>query len=143
MKTKHFLSSTFLLAFLFITFSSCKKDSLQNCKEHSITACSQDPNKTNIRIKNISDYKFCNVIVNPSFDHLNCGNLIEGGQTCYRSVEVAYNYAYIQLFIGDKEFILQPYDFVGETALGVGNFTYLIDVTDYNLGKITVTVQAD
>ena len=63
--------------------------------------------------------------------------------TCYRSFDTAYNYAYIQIFIDDKEFKLQPIDYVGEQPLGIGNFTYLLDISDYRAGKVSITLQKD
>ena len=132
-----------LLIFMTIAFSSCKKSSTNKCDEHSVSACSENPDKTNLRIKNISKYNFCNVAVNPSSGTINCGNLNKGDVTCYRSFDLVYNYAYIQLFIGEKEFKIQPIDYVGETPLGVGQFTYLLDIPDYNSDQISITVQRD
>lgn len=144
MKEKQVLFRTLILtSLLMVIFSACGKNSIRNCDEHSVSSCSEDPTKTNIRIKNNSKYNFCNVVFDPSSGPVNCGILKKGKTTCYRSFDTAYSIAYIQLFIGDKEFMLQPFDYVGEQPLGVGNFTYVIDVADYDTGKITFTVQKD
>jgi len=132
-----------LTSLLMLIFSACGKNSLRNCDEHSVSSCSEDPSKTTIRIKNNSKYNFCNLVVDPYSGSINCGILKKGEMTCYRSVDIAYNYAYVQLFIGDKEFKLQPIDYVGEQPLGIGKFTYLIDVVDYDTGKLSITVQED
>lgn len=144
MKEKKVLFRTLILTSLILVgLFACSKNSLRNCDEHSVSPCSEDPTKTNIRIKNNSKYNFCNVVFDPSSGPVNCGILKKGKMTCYRSFDTVYNYAYIQLFIDDKEFKLQPYDYVGEQPLGVGNFTYVIDVADYDTGQISITVQKD
>lgn len=144
MKKKQILFRTLILAaFITVAFSACNKDGLKDCVEHSLTPCSEDPNKTNLRIKNNSKYDFCNVVVNPYSGEVNCGIIKKGEMTCYRSFDIVYNYAYIQLFIGDKEFKLQPIDYVGEQPLGIGKFTYSLDISDYKSGQVSITVQKD
>lgn len=132
-----------LLVSMTLIIGSCQQDNLNKCDEHVVADCSEDLTKTNIRIKNISNYDFCNVVVNTSSEMVNCGIVKKGEETCYRTFETAYNYAYIQLFIGDKEFILQPIDYVGEQDLGAGKFTYLVNVTDFDARKISIEVQED
>jgi hypothetical protein len=144
MKEYELLFRTLILTSLMIvSFSACNKNSLRNCDEHSVSFCSEDPTKTNIRIKNNSKYDFCNVVVNPFSEPVNCGIVKKGEMTCYRSFDTAYNYAYIQIFIDDKEFKLQPIDYVGEQPLGIGNFTYILDISDYSAGKVSITLQKD
>lgn len=144
MKKKQVLFRTLILTSLMIlAFSACNKNSIRNCDEHAVSACSEDPTKTNIRIKNNSEYDFCNVVLDPSSGPVNCGIVKKDKMTCYRSFDEAYNYAYIQFFIGDKEFKVQPIDYVGEQPLGIGNFTYVLDITDYNAGQVSITVQED
>tara|TARA_B110000503_G_C6773963_1_gene260523 strand:- start:18 stop:443 length:426 start_codon:yes stop_codon:yes gene_type:complete len=132
-----FFSITFVLL---LNISSCKKDSLKSCNEHSVSVCNEDPTKINISIRNVSDYDFCNVILNPSLGNRNYGIIEKGQSTCHRSFDLAYDYAYVQLFIGDKEFILQPIDYVGEQSLNIGNHTYSINVTDFDIGKLSIEV---
>lgn len=53
MKEKQVLFRTLILtSLLMVIFSACGKNSLRNCDEHSVSSCSEDPTKTNIRIKN-------------------------------------------------------------------------------------------
>ena len=134
-----FLLSTFLVI---LFCSSCDKDNIF-CEEHQKTNCETDEAKTNIRIKNNSGYDFCNVVLNPFDNSKNYGNIKNGQITCYRFFETAYSYAYINLFINDGEYIIQPIDYFGETPLGQGYFTYSISVTDINdlYGLSIVTIQ--
>ena len=143
MKTNLFFKTITAIAIMTFIFTACKKDNLKDCNEHTVSACSEDPSKTNLRITNNSKYDFCNVVVNPSSGQFNCGIIKEGEATCYRSFDTVYNYAYIRLYIGDKEFTLQPIDYVGEPTLGTGKFTYLLDIPDFNTGQISIKVQKD
>lgn len=128
---------------MILVFSACKKEKVQECNEHTVSACSDDPLKTNIRIRNNSTHNFCNLVLDPSYTKVNCGVVSQGSETCYRSFEKAYNYAYIQFFVGDKEFTFQPIDYVGEQELGVGHFTYVISITDFEKGQISIAVEED
>lgn len=129
---------------LITTFSiSCNKDSLKGCEAHSKALCNEDINKTNIRIINASKYDFCNVVLNPSSGNVNYGIIQKNTSTCYRAYDVAYNYAYLTLDIGDKTFTLQPIDYVGEPELGTGKFSYTIDVIDFSDGTLSIGASKD
>lgn len=128
------ITSVFLL-----TITACKKNEADDCIEHTVSDCNEDPTKINIRIKNVSDYDFCNVVLKPS-ETTNYGKIEKGQSTCYRSFDLAYSYAYVQFYIGEKEFVLQPIDYVGEVPLSIGNHTYSIDITDFEGGDISITV---
>lgn len=45
-------------------------------------------------------------------------------KTDYKVFESAYGYAFIELEIGGKTYTIQPIDYVGETPLEDGNYTY-------------------
>ena len=53
-----------MLAAIFLT-NSCDKDKMVNCEEHKVADCGEGESKTNIRIENISDFDFCNVVLDP------------------------------------------------------------------------------
>jgi len=131
------------MTFITIIFSSCKRDNLENCTEHLVTTCSEDTTKTNLRIKNISKYDFCNVVVMTASGDANYGIIKEGETTCYIAFDTVYSYSYIQLYIGNKDCKYMIYDYVGEEPLGVGKFTYLIDLPEYRSGELSITVQED
>jgi hypothetical protein len=137
------LITLLLTAFVSLAFTSCKKDSLKDCEEHIVAPSSEDPLKTNLRIKNNSKYNICNFEIDPQFGKVNCGNIKKDETTCYRSFDTVFNYAYLHFFIGDKEFTVQPFDYVGEEPLGIGNFTYLIDIPDLETKQVSITVQKD
>lgn len=99
---------------------------------------------TNIRVHNASDYDFNNVEINTGHDPtVNFGDILSAATTTYKPFTVAYRYAYVRLFIDDKEFIIQPIDYVGETPLGAGNFTYVLDVVDFEKKNLSITAKED
>ena len=69
----------FELLFILCIILSCNKD-VDNYAEHHSDACNTDEPKTNIEIKNISAYDFCNVVLNPEGRYTNYGE-IKGRET--------------------------------------------------------------
>lgn len=118
--------------------SGCKKQEACNCDNASL-----DANKTNIRIQNNSGYEFTSIMVNPYNEPYNCERIKPGKASCYHGFTTAYNYAYVKLFINGKQFIIQPIDYVGETPLGKGNFTYTISVISFKQGQLGITTTKD
>jgi hypothetical protein len=75
-----------------------------------------------IRIQNASSYKFENIIVS----NVNYENLLTGQKSVFKTFDLAYSYAFVQLQINGKTYTIQPVDFIGETPLENGNYTYKI-----------------
>ena len=142
-KKKSLLLSITLATIFSFSFFACEKDSLDKCDGNSITTCTEDPSKANIRIQNISKYDFCAVVLNPPSRLVNCGGIKKGEKTCYHAFNQAYSYAYIKLYIEDKEFVLQPIDYVGEVPLDSGKYTYILDISDFNERRISLTLKKD
>lgn len=135
------INKVVLSVFLFFAasiFAGCKKEKVCNCDNASL-----DGNKTNIRIQNNSGYEFTSVMLNPYNEPYNCERIKPGKATCYHGFTTAYNYAYVKLFINGKQFIIQPIDYVGETPLGKGNFTYTISVISFEQGQLGITTTKD
>lgn len=142
-ETKAIFRTLLLASLMMFIFSACNKNSIKHCNQHAVAACTVDSTKTNIRITNISKYDLCNVVLDPVSGPVNCGIIKSGESTCYRSFDTAYSYANFQFNIGDKEFKMQPFSYVGEVPLGVGKFTYIIDIIDFADGKMTINVIPD
>ncbi len=130
---------------LCVNFFSCQKpqDEILCNNPHNETPCLQEATKTNIRIKNDSQYDFCNLVLTPSSETANYGGIAAGATTCHRPFTKAYDYAKIEVFINNELFIIQPIDFVGETPLGTGNFTYTIAVTSFANRALSITASED
>ena len=95
-----------------------------------ISACSKEGDDGNIRIRlsNISAYDFENIAVNTSTGNVTYGSLESGASSAYKSFELAYRYAFIELSADGNTYTLQPIDYVGETPLDKGEYTYQLDL---------------
>lgn len=108
---------------------------LNACRDENVTTFGA----TQIRVHNSSEYDYEALVVNDAtFDELGSG---ENSQ--YQFFDTAYRYAYVRLLIDDAEFILQPIDYVGETPLGAGRFTYVIDVVDLAGHQLSISLITD
>jgi hypothetical protein len=94
-------------------------------------------------VHNASQYDFKDVEINPYNESVNYGDIRSGEKTEYRPFEIAYRYAYVRLLIDDKEFIIQPIDYFGETPLGPGRFTYILTVADVENRMLNIAAVKD
>jgi len=82
----------------------------------------------NIRIKNVSSLIFDEVQVgNAQEVH---ADVASGSYSDYLQYKTAYNYAYVQIKSGAEAYVLQPVDFVGETPLSTGFYTYELNISE-------------
>lgn len=110
----------------------------------ALLGCSNEDSNSELRIRlsNSSKFNFQNITVNTSTGNVNFENLSPGQNTTYKIFEEAYSYAFIELQIDGKTYILQPLDYVGETPLEKGNYTYQINANDSQVqyGKLSLTL---
>ncbi|WP_422083940.1 hypothetical protein [Ulvibacterium sp.] len=98
-----------------------------------------DVDAVNIRIKNTSNIAFDEVQVADAEEvHKNVSS---GDYSGYFEYETAYQYAFIQIRSGEETFTLQPIDFVGETPLPIGFYTYELDITEE--GNVNLNFRID
>ena len=89
--------------------------------------------KTNIvliRIENATGHDITDVFVSGPEDSHQYGSVKEGEKSDYRVYQSAYRYAFSTFKIGDSEFRIQPIDFVGESLLKSGKYTYRLTISD-------------
>ena len=86
-----------------------------------------DLHAPNIRIRNISSITFDTVQV--GVQETLHENIAPDAFSEYLPYETAYRIAFISIEAGEETYILQPTDFVGETELPAGLYTYELDVT--------------
>ena len=88
---------------------------------------------------NASPFAFDEVEVGFPSQSESYGSLAVGGATPYRPVTEAYRYAYVRVRSGGKTVVQQPTDYVGETLLAPGRYSYVIEMTtlDEPFGAIT------
>ncbi len=94
------------------------------------TGCTDRDDKIStvqIRIKNTSSITYDEVLVGDAEElHM---DVPPDGYSEYFEYAVAYRYAYIQIHSGEETYILQPIDFLGETPLPPGFYTYQLSVS--------------
>jgi len=115
-------------------------------------SCSNDTNEdkpipqtssVQIRIQNASSYKFENIIVNTFNKDTNFENLSSNQKSVFKSFDLAYGYAFVQLQISGKTYTYQPIDYVGETPLVNGNYTYKITVNSNPYQELSLELIKD
>jgi hypothetical protein len=97
----------------------------------------------NIRIQNTSQSRFDDVFVNTSGGEHNYGTVLPGRTSSYSKFNSAYNYAYIKLSINGQDFVMQPIDYVGESLLPDGNYTYILSLSSLNSRLLELQFRKD
>ncbi len=123
---------------LFFTISLFAWTFLAGCttSEDAQMAAPEDTNgPVEINIQNNSAIAFDQVVVSFPSQREDYGAVDSGEESPYRTIEKAYRYAYIEAHAGDETHILQPIDYVGETLLETGRYTYALDLVD---GELTL-----
>ncbi|MCX2719298.1 hypothetical protein [Lentiprolixibacter aurantiacus] len=104
----------------------------------SCTDQDDDLAAVNIRVKNVSGLVFDSVLVGESTEAFT--DLVPDDYSEYQEFDTAYTYAFIQITSGEEIYTLQPIDFVGETPLPFGFYTYELDVTDTGTVLLTFVI---
>lgn len=89
-----------------------------------------DTTEVNIRLSNVSQFDYQNIVVNTSTGNVNFENIDSGQYTNFKVFQKAYRYAFIQLEIEGETYTIQPIDYFGEETLKNGYYTYQIDAND-------------
>ncbi len=86
-----------------------------------------------IRVYNNSGRVFDSVEVQFPEQTEQYGVVGAGSSSEYRVVSQAYQYAYVHVMVGGEAFTLQPIDYVGESLLAPGEYTYVLDIVEGQL----------
>jgi hypothetical protein len=79
-----------------------------------------------VRIENATDKVFESVVIGFPSQREDYGSIPAGEASVYRSVARAYRYAYAEIKIDGETLVLRPIDYVGESLLRPGRYTYRI-----------------
>lgn len=100
----------------------------------AISSCSRDPivatpATAEVRILNDAPWTFTEITVDPSGKFsgdpaFNYGQVDVSGYSGYHSFTNIYRYSWVRLKMDNKTYSLNPIDFVGETPLSAGKYTY-------------------
>ena len=101
--------------------------------------------KVQIRLANVSSLDYKNIVVNTSTGNVNFEDLNAGQISDYKSFDLAYRYAFVELEINGETYTIQPIDYVGETPLENGKYTYQIDANESleKFGKLSISLVED
>lgn len=132
-----------LIAVAIMISTACSKEITDKFEVVEKAPCQEDSKKSNVRIKNTSSSDYQNVTVQSADGTtINYGTIVAGKTSCYSSFAKIYRYAAVKLSIAGKEHTLQPIDYVGETPLGIGKFTYALDFDAAN-SRLNITTTND
>lgn len=95
-----------------------------------LSACSKEAGNEDVKIRlsNVSNVDFENIVLNTSTGDVSFGVLASRSVSDYKSFELAYRYAFIELTANGNTYTLQPIDYVGESPLDKGHYTYVLDL---------------
>lgn len=107
----------------------------------SFSCTDRDDNltKVNLRIKNTSDVTYQEVTVRS--DEYVYTNISSGSYSDYLEFDQLYSYAYINILSEGENYVLQPIDFVGETPLTIGFYTYELNINEE--GQVVLNLVSD
>lgn len=108
-----------------------------------ITSCAEDPEPDGvlIRVENNSGLDFKDVLVNSGSGDVAFGEIRAGKKSEYKKFETAYRYGFVSLLADGKELRIQPYDYVGETPLEIGYYTYKLGVNTSQSDNPNLTLE--
>lgn len=101
------------------------------------------PAVTMVRLHNATGSTLEDIRVTFARIPVDYGDLAPGATSEYRPAEGAYRYAMIEARIGGEPFVLQPIDYVGETPLGPGRFTYRLEPWPEQRGFVVAEATRD
>jgi len=93
----------------------------------SNTTNSEEIDEVNIRISNVSEYAYENIIFSSRGNELIFGNLESGESSEYKVTESASRAVFIELIISDSTYTIQPIDDLGDGILEDGKYTLTVD----------------
>ena len=89
---------------------------------------SRAPDAVLLRVENASSADFSSVLVRFPGAEARYGAVDAGAASAYREVETAYRYGYVEVEAGSATHRRVPIDYVGETPLEEGRYTFVLDL---------------
>jgi hypothetical protein len=112
---------------------------LFSCKKEDTTP--QGTGDIFIRVRNASQSQFADIFINTSGGENKYSPVAAGQKSDYKAFTKAYKYAYVKLTTQGQSLVIHPIDYVGETPLKPGYYTYALDVATGNPGRLTITLE--
>lgn len=96
---------------------------------------------THIRLRNSSSFDLTAVTFKPGLAEIKFAHIEPGATTNYIPVANAYRYGYLDVLVDGARRVIQPIDYVGESFVGEGRFTYVITVDPSTLNPAMTMVK--
>ncbi|MEP0712676.1 hypothetical protein [Algoriphagus sp.] len=108
-----------------------------------VTACIDDPDPEGIliRVENASSVDFKDIRISSGSTPVEFSDVKAGKKSEYKEFESAYRYGFVSLLANGTELRIQPFDYVGETPLSKGYYTYKLDIDDSNPDNIYLLME--
>ncbi len=105
----------------------------------AVTGCSSIVGSdVEIRFRNASALDLHDFVYQSGGEPLVFARIPAGTTTAYRLVDRSYSYGFIEFRVDTLRYVQQPIDYVGETPLSGGQYTYTItvDPSDRSFGAV-------
>lgn len=79
-------------------------------------------------MENSSLFDFSELIIRSHSNPIEFGTVPSGAKSDYEKFDKAYRYGMVELIADGEEFRIIPFDYVGETPLVNGNYTYKLSL---------------
>ncbi|MDH3206340.1 MAG: hypothetical protein OEO79_07000 [Gemmatimonadota bacterium] len=95
-----------------------------------VSACSTPlfGGETLVRFRNVSPLELSDFTYQSGGEAIFFPVIRAGVVTEYVEIDQSYRYGFVEFHVDSVRFVLQPIDYVGETLLGGGEFTFRVDV---------------
>jgi hypothetical protein len=121
MKNIYFITLCFLLC-----IASCIKKDVADCNQADISVLNTDLSKANVRIKNETGIALCQVELTMDTKVAHYGALVHMQTSGYMAYDKIYKFAFVKAYIPNDSLQFQPIDYVGETPLVAGLYSYIL-----------------
>jgi len=111
-----------------------------------LAGCSGDGDSAHVQVRvfNSSPQLLKNVKVNFTGGGKDYGNIDVQHASAYKDFDTAYHYGHVHAEAGGQAYELAPVDFMGETPVAGGKYTYYLDLENISGEYIfTATLQKD
>lgn len=97
-----------------------------------------------LRIENMNMANLDSIVVQNPAGRQVYYNIPAGAKSDYKVFAYIYNYAYIKAYYSNQTLVMQPIDYVSETKLEEGNYTYKVYViSNFMASYLSVDNQKD
>ncbi|MFC5624000.1 hypothetical protein [Algoriphagus winogradskyi] len=110
------------------------------------TSCTDDSDFENpegvlIRVENSSRLDFKEILISSGAEPVEFGDVKAGKKSDFKEFESAYRYGFVSLMADGEELRIQPFDYVGETPLSKGYYTYKLGVDESDPENLRLTLE--